>query len=282
MLEKLDYNISKFIYDLFKSNNLMKQIPYYFGLLPYEIYVIPGMYLSIFLVTLLGNPGPIQFHLLPHWFAYSIFQFLKHKIKKDRPGCKYKNMKEFIDRGHCIHGHEKQSFPSGHTGVSSALASALFMEMNYSDNPKFFEISIRSKLMKGIISYLAIFIAFMIGIHRVSKGYHSFFDVIIGCLLGISVGSISWFTLEYYKKKYYNVCKRNKKDEDCDNYKEFEKDEELNYWLKDWSIFNNKLIENKSLNYILGFSRLMICGFVGFLFLKFLKNDIWKLATIKH
>jgi len=282
MLSNLDFTISKFIYDLFRRNKVVKAIPYYLGLLPYEIYVIPGMYLSIFLVTLLGSPGPIQFHLLPHWFAYSIFQFLKKKIKKDRPGCKYKSMKEFIDRSHCMHGHEKQSFPSGHTGVSSALAAALFMEMNFSDNPKFFEISITNDLVRKVISFLAIFIAFNIGIHRVSKGYHSFFDVIVGCLLGISIGSISWFTLEYYKKKYYNVCKNNKDEKECDNYNEFKNNKELEYWLKDWSLFNNKIIKSKELNIILGMSRLIVCVFVLFLFIKFLKDDVWKLASIKH
>jgi membrane-associated phospholipid phosphatase len=265
MLAKLDYTISKFIYDSFTINKIVEQIPYVLGIIPYDIYVIPGMFLSIFLVTLLGNPGPIQFHLLPLLFTYSIIQSLKHWISKVRPN-----------------GADDQSFPSGHTGIASALVSALCMEMNFSDNPKIFEKGITSKLVRNVISFVAIFIVFNIGLQRVINRKHSFFDVIGGYLLGISIGIISWFALEYYKKKYYNVCKNNKDDKECDNYNGFKNNKELEYWLKDWNLFNNKIIKNKNLNIILGVSRLIVCVFVLFLFIKFLKDDVWKLASIKH
>ena len=94
------------------------------------------------------------------------------------------------------HGHEKQSFPSGHTGVASSLATALFMEMNYSDNPKFFDISIASQNIRKIIGGLGLSVAAMISLHRISKGYHSLFDVICGFIIGASIGYISWTTLK--------------------------------------------------------------------------------------
>ena len=109
----IDYKLSKAIYDLFDGET-MKLIPNWLGLIPYEIYILPGMYLAILQVLWLGSPNPIQFHLLPHWFAYSIFQLLKGSIKTPRPGCWIPGMKKFIDESHCSHGHEWQSFPSGH------------------------------------------------------------------------------------------------------------------------------------------------------------------------
>ena len=78
MINKLDKDISYLIYSLVNSNNFIRNIPYYLGLLPYELYVIPGMYLAIIQVLWLNTPNPIQFHLLPHWFAYSLFTFLKN------------------------------------------------------------------------------------------------------------------------------------------------------------------------------------------------------------
>ena len=77
---KVDYKLSRAIYDLF-NDKTMKLIPNYLGLIPYEIYILPGMYLAILQVLWLGSFNPIQFNLLHHWFAYSIFQLLKGSIK---------------------------------------------------------------------------------------------------------------------------------------------------------------------------------------------------------
>ena len=133
LIDNIDYNLTKLVYDIFNRKSL-QGVSHYLGLVPYEFYVIPGMYIAILQVLWLNVIGPIQFHLLPHWFAYSIFQFMKKSIKRPRPGCKHKNLSKFIDSSHCKNGHENQSFPSGHTGVAASLATALFLEMNYSDN----------------------------------------------------------------------------------------------------------------------------------------------------
>jgi len=108
-MEKIDLFITRQIYNTI-NGSIFEKLPHFLGLIPYELYVIPGMYLAILQVIWLGTPDPIQFHLLPHWFAYSIFQFLKKLIKRKRPGCFHKDMSKFIEKGHCEHGHEYQSF----------------------------------------------------------------------------------------------------------------------------------------------------------------------------
>ena len=178
ILNRIDYRLTKGVYNFF-NRNIIRQIPHLFGLIPYEIYVVPGMYVAILLVVWFGSPNPVQFHLLPHWFAYSVFQFLKKTIKRGRPGCMHKDLSKFIEASHCKGGHEYQSFPSGHTGVSFALATALFMEMFYADIPHFFEITIKNPIAQKFIGCISIFVAVMVGLHRISKGYHSVFDVII-------------------------------------------------------------------------------------------------------
>ena len=50
------------------------------------------------------------------------------------------------------------------------------MEMMYSDDPHFFEINIKDIKIRRGIAFTGLFIAFMVGIHRVSKGYHSLAD----------------------------------------------------------------------------------------------------------
>lgn len=268
VINKQDKIITKFIFNLVNSNNLLKTLPHVLGLLPYELYVIPGMYLAIIQSIIFESYKPIQFHLLPHWFAYSIFQFLKKKIKRGRPGCVNKSLSEFVDPGHCKGSHKYQSFPSGHMGVASSLASALYMEMHYSNDSKFFEVPIKTNFMKNIISLSGIFVALMVGLHRISKGYHSFFDVMCGFLLGSSIGLISWNILDTCKKEM-DVHNDNKSTFSKNISGIYSKYEEL---IKDKSLIGNTLLASKVILIIP----------VLFLFYKFMTKDLFHLTTIKH
>jgi len=284
-LRSIDYKLSKSIYDLFNHDS-MKLIPNYLGLIPYEIYILPGMYLAIIQVLWFGSPNPIQFHLLPHWFGYSMFQLLKGSIDAPRPGCWIPGMDEHIDDSHCSHGHEWQSFPSGHTGIASSLAMALFMEMIYSDDPHFFEIKIKSRKTRRLIGFSGLFVAFMVGIHRISKGYHSIGDAMTGSLIGISIGFISWTSLEYFKKLYYKLCKErgitSKKNDLCENYKYAEEGKEFGYWLHNYNIFSLKLFDQPEIDILIGVVRFVLSVPLAYLIIKFFTKDIFKLASIKH
>mgnify|MGYP006082677517 CR=1 FL=1 len=287
-INNLDLDLSKGIYDIFNGAKA-SLIPNYLGLIPYEIYVLPGMYLAILQVLWLGTPNPIQFHLLPHWFSYSVFQFLKGGIKRPRPGCHQKSMNKYIDEGHCSHGHEWQSFPSGHTGVSVALATSLFMEMMFSEHPHFFEISIESKTKRIIIASLGLFVALMVGLHRVSKGYHSFFDTCMGATIGFTIGFISWIALEYFKKLYNRLCEEkeqnNQKDDKgyCANYNYNKSGRgEFSYWLEHFNLFGYEFADDKFINITVGIARIILSVPILFLLYKFFSKDVFQLASIKH
>jgi len=289
-IRKIDYKLSKVIYDIFNKEH-MKYVPVVFGLIPYELYILPGMFLAILQTLWLGTPNPVQFHLLPHWFAYSIFQLLKGAIKTYRPGCWIKGMGEYIDKSHCMHGHEFQSFPSGHTGICASLTTALFCEMIYSQDPQFFEISISDKNTRYIIAGSGIFVCILVALHRVSKGYHSLFDTITGMILGICIGFTSWSAMEYYKRRYEKLCSKQGITEGanveegeglCDNYEYAEKDREVFYWLKDWSLFKTKVLKDESFNLATGITRIILSIPILYLTIKFFYKDVWNLASIKH
>ena len=289
-LNKLDLSITTALYNLFNSNNkFIKNIPYLFGLIPYEIYVIPGMYISMLQVLWFGSPSPLQFHLLPHFFAYSFFQNMKKSIKSKRPGCFHNKLSKYIDASHCSKSHRFQSFPSGHTGVASALATALCMEMLLGKPSKFFDINV-GKTASKVIASLGYFVVLMISLHRISKGYHSFFDVISGMILGSMIGFICWLLLEFYKTKYDDICKNydtkddkyDTKDDKCDIYKN--KENELkDYWLKDWNFAEYKIFKDKSfIGIALGITRVVLTIPILFLFIKFIIHDLPRLTQIKH
>ena len=152
-LNSLDVASSELVYNSVNSNEVTGSIPFYFGLLPYELYVLPGMYLAILQVIWLETLSPVQFHLLPHFFAFSIFQGLKKTIRRGRPGCvNTETMGGFIDASHCEGKFKWQSFPSGHTGVAFSLATALAMEMLVPETGNFFDIEITSNTSKWAIA----------------------------------------------------------------------------------------------------------------------------------
>lgn len=67
--------------------NFFLVISKWFGLVPYEIYVIPGMFIAMITMLAYDTFDPVQLHLLPHWFAYSMGQYVKTHFKQKRPGC---------------------------------------------------------------------------------------------------------------------------------------------------------------------------------------------------
>jgi membrane-associated phospholipid phosphatase len=178
-------------------------IPYYFGLVPYEVYVIPGMYVAMLQMIWQGSIGSARFHILPHLFAYSFFQLLKSNVKRTRPGCAYKSMRGAINPGHC-RGHVRhESFPSGHTGIAFALVAALCMELFATREPRLFEVPIPETLRLPI-ALAAIFIACMVSLHRVVGGYHHVGDVLIGASLGSLVGIMTWRVLSNVQQKSHD------------------------------------------------------------------------------
>ena len=282
-MEALDHRVTKAIFDAVNDNGVTRAMPVMLGLIPYELYVIPGMYLAVLQVIWVGSPNPVQFHLLPHWFAYSVFQFMKKAVKRSRPGCKYKDMSKYIDASHCSHGHELQSFPSGHTGVAFALVTALLMELFCSDDPRFFEVRVRTRAARNTIAFLAVAIGVMVSVHRVSKGYHSVIDVMAGMAIGASIGFTSWSIMEYYKRKYKALCKQpqNKDDESCEE--DLGKNEGGRK-LADWLLQTGGMgrSTNTTAMATSAATKVILTIVVSVLVYKFFAKDVAHLASIKH
>lgn len=190
---ELNREITKGLQRAISSRRWLRAIPYYSGLVPYEVYVIPGMYVAMLQMIWQGSSGAARFHVLPHLFAYSFFQLLKSNVVRTRPGCAYE-MRGAINPGHC-RGHVRhESFPSGHTGIAFALVAALCMELFATPEPRLFEIPIPEPLRVPIAA-TAVFVACMVSLHRVAGGYHHVGDVLIGAFLGSLIGMMTWRVL---------------------------------------------------------------------------------------
>ena len=176
------------------SHPTISNMPYYLGLLPYELYVLPGMFIAILVMLYYQSFHPVQFHLLPHWFAFSLASYIKMEISRKRPGCSDKRMSSRIRPNHCKGSTAFKSFPSGHTIIAFSLATSLQMYLNDPTYPE------TTKVFLGIpfgkyrhwtitVGYL---VAVMISLHRISYGYHYISDVIVGAVLGVMVGFASY------------------------------------------------------------------------------------------
>jgi membrane-associated phospholipid phosphatase len=197
-LQGLDQYLTKWLYTHIglNENPIISRFPYYFGLVPYELYVIPGMFVALFTMFYSQTFHPVQFHLLPHWFAFSIGLYMKTHLKRIRPGCAEDyNMGKLLDPGHCQGKTKYQSFPSGHTIIAFALATSLTLYLkdeSYSDEDKvFLGIPFADPKVRDATIAMAYFIASMISIHRISYGYHHVGDVVVGAILGSMIGFTS-------------------------------------------------------------------------------------------
>lgn len=253
-LDKVDYKITKTIFDLVNTNKFISSIPYLIGLIPYEIYVLPGMFIAIITMVINNSYHPVQFHLLPHWFAFSLASYIKHNIHRDRPGCVYEDMGYKISENHCKGSTQRESFPSGHTIIAAALATSLIMYLNddtYPDEDKvFLTIPFYNPIIKKIVTGTAITVVIMIALHRIGFGYHHFGDVVVGGILGAIIGYVSYSS--------FNLARKH-----CVSQKDESKEPMVSPWI-------NRIIQ------------IVLIFISGISIYDFFKNKFVKLAELKH
>lgn len=192
-IDEVDFQATKWVYENIgrNKNKYIAKMPYYLGLLPYELYVLPGMFIAIFVMFFSKTFHPVQFHLLPHWFSFSMALYIKHNFSRIRPGCTG-DLNRLIDPKHCHGSTMYQSFPSGHTIIAVTLATTLYMYLFdptvANEDKNFLGIPFYDDVVKTITVSFGFLVAFMISLHRVSYGYHHVGDVLIGALLGYCIG----------------------------------------------------------------------------------------------
>lgn len=92
-------------------NDLWYILTKWIGLIPYELYVIPGMFIALITMLWEESFSPIQIHLLPHWFAYSIGQYIKTHVNRVRPGCRLDEKASRIATEKILNKTKKQFVP---------------------------------------------------------------------------------------------------------------------------------------------------------------------------
>jgi membrane-associated phospholipid phosphatase len=201
-LHNLDVLITKGIFNFFNQNHIIHKIPYWAGFIPFKYYVEPGLYFALMQIIWLYTYEPLQFHIIPHLIITIVFNILYKVFKRSRPGCTHKSMTGHMHKSFCSTAKKHMSFPSRNTAVAFTLLAIFYSEMMFSNNPKFFSFSIKEKYNRDLIVSFGTIASVAVGLHDIAKGYHHFSDVLVGALVGASVGAITWQILDIFDKKF--------------------------------------------------------------------------------
>ena len=194
-IAEIDWNLTKSIYKCIgdHENPLIRNLPTYAGLIPYQAYILPGMFISLLSLLYDNNLDLINFHLFPHVFAFTVSKLLKQHIGRVRPGCQGNGMTIREDPLYCK-THAKESFPSGHATIAFCMATSLafYLKSERAKGKLFGKVDFDNSVVQNISIGLAYFVASMVCLHRITNGYHFVGDIAAGMILGAILSYISF------------------------------------------------------------------------------------------
>lgn len=182
----MDENITKSVYNFHTTSPAFRFLINLFGIMPYNILTNPITFILIIITTLYAKrPRLLTLYIVPYILTLLIVVPIKYVTKRVRPGCnKTLNIPLKSDPTYykfiCRSDESFLSFPSGHTTLITAILTA-------------FAFNINTPLFTAIAFIVIIFTA----LQRMSFGYHYLTDTIIGLIIGIIIGYVSYKYLSY-------------------------------------------------------------------------------------
>jgi len=150
---------------------------FYTGLFPFQMYTMVGLLMAIIEFIMSKSSSGLRFFIVPQLLTYSLIGLIKTPLER--------------------YGVNDYFFPSGQSAVAFSLSTALFCEMNYCKTPQLFNLSIENTYAQVLVSFLGIAISLMTSIHGIIGGQYEkgILDTIVGALLGVIIGFISWYNI---------------------------------------------------------------------------------------
>ena len=165
-----------------------EELTYYMGMLPYEIYVLCGVYVGILFVVWAGNAEMLRVALLPVFMAYCVFGMSR---AVSHP-CGNGDLRHHIGHTECM---RTEYFPCGTSGVAAALIVALVCEIVYKSDLNLFGIHVSNVFGKAAVLAAVLLIEICVLFHRVNNRRVTVFDACTGLTVGALIGLASWWCL---------------------------------------------------------------------------------------
>lgn len=178
----MDNKISKELYNLNKKSKILQKLIMIFGIVPFELITNQFTFLIILILTLtLKSKLLLSLYIIPYLLTLLITVPIKLITQRIRPTCNPKL--KFKSTSICKTIQRTMSFPSGHTTMITALCTTMYIYVSSQET--------LSKLKKNAIKTLLVIISLFTALQRIAHGYHYMTDVLIGFVLGISIGYVS-------------------------------------------------------------------------------------------
>jgi hypothetical protein len=149
----------------------MEDVVFYGGVVPFQMYSMIGYFISIAQFLLSRSDTSLRFFLLPHLFSFSFINLIKTLFEK----------------------YNVPFIPSGQSSLCFCLTTVILCELNFSKNPKVFDIPITNYYLQIFISIVAIFISFLSSYDTIiNKEDTTIPGSILGAVLGVIIGLTVW------------------------------------------------------------------------------------------
>jgi len=148
---------------------MLDKLSFYTGMVPFQLYTIPGLLVSILQFFLSKDNTNVRIHILPQLLSFSLINLIKSSLESK----------------------DNMIIPSGRACIAWALATTIFYEFNYNKNPQLFTFNISEEFRK-IIPYITVYVAMMVSYNLYSHNPRNYYSILSGMIIGILISVITW------------------------------------------------------------------------------------------
>jgi hypothetical protein len=165
---------------------MLDKLSFYSGVIPFQIYTIPGLLVSILQFFLSKDDTNVRVHILPQLISFSLINLIKSSVSN----------------------YNDKLIPSGKLCVAWTLFITLICELIYHKQPKLFTFNVSDDIKKYIqILVISVLLLVTYNVYIYHKNNLSF---ILSIVLGTFIGLITW-------KNMYNSLDDKDKETDIIN-----------------------------------------------------------------
>jgi hypothetical protein len=148
---------------------MLDKLSFYSGIVPFQIYTIPGLLVSILQFFLSNDDTNVRVHILPQLISFSLINLIKSSIGN----------------------YNQKMIPSGKLCVAFTLFITLICELTYHKQPKLFTFNVRDDLKKYIqifVISVVLLLTYNVYVHK----KNNISSLILSIILGTFIGLITW------------------------------------------------------------------------------------------
>ena len=191
---------------------MLDKLSFYLGIIPFQIYTIPGLLVSILQFFLSNDDTNVRVHILPQLISFSLINLIKSSVGD----------------------YNQKMIPSGKLCVTFTLFITLICELVYHKQPKLFTFNVRDNFKKYVqilVFSVTLFVTYNVYVHK----KNNISSLILSIILGTFIGLITW-------KNMYNSINNKDKEKDIISKNDLISDETSMNYIRIFLVINIVLL----------------------------------------